>query len=836
MPVEGLETRYGASREFQAALRFLHLRAGKPSARSISRALGDVSHTTVAGLLAGRRIASWDIVRRTVVHLGGDEAEFQDLWMLAAGDTHARGGLGVAPPIALQPSAGLAQLPPQAAGFTGREKELGVLAALLDPAGATEPVVVSAVAGLAGVGKTTLAVEAGHAAVQQGWFSGGVLFMDLHGYDEVPVEPGQALDALLRALGVSAEHIPSGTEERAGLYRSVLAQIPGPVLVIADNASSEAQVRPLLPGTRPHKVLVTSRHTLAGLGARLIDVTVLDEQAAVSLLEAALRAARPEDHRISGDREAAGWLARMCAGLPLALQITAALLTADPALSAKELAGELSDEEQRLGALRYDDGSGTAAPSVAAAFELSFQRLDGTSARVFRLLPVNPGPDASTAAAAVLADLPVSQARTVLAGLARAHLAEAAPGASGRWRLHDLLRLYAQRLSDQNAQADGREQAIERLLVYWLDMAEAASAHLRRAHDTKEAGGFVDRDDALAWLDGEQANLMSAVRMAATSGRDQAAMRLAFRLAEYFSWRRRFDDCLAVTAMGLGAAQRLGDRNNEAVALNNLGAALREARRFEEAITACQDAAEVSRQAGDRPGEAVALNNLGAALREARRFEEAITAYREARRIFRETGDEHSEHIALGILNAAVLPVVERVLGAEHPDTLTTRHNLARWTGEAGDPAAARDQYAALLPVVERVLGAEHPDTLTTRHNLDWFNDGAGLSRRRHDLPAGSAEDAEVLIRHLESQLAETPPSAEPSTTTAYRQVSSQSYWNLRAIAEDEQWSSEEVLTLIEEHLNPALNARVSYHRRTVSGADWRRLHGRIHGSDDGEL
>ena len=130
---------------------------------------------------------------------------------------------------------------------------------------------VSAV-GLAGIGKTSLAVQAGHAASNRGWLEGGVLFIDLHGYDEKPVQPVQALDALLRALGAPAEHIPPTVEERAALYRSVLAQIADPVLVIADNASSEAQVKPLLPGTGPHKVLVTSRHTLAGLGARLVDV------------------------------------------------------------------------------------------------------------------------------------------------------------------------------------------------------------------------------------------------------------------------------------------------------------------------------------------------------------------------------------------------------------------------------------------------------------------------------------------------------------------------------------------------------------------------------------
>jgi hypothetical protein len=243
----------------------------------------------------------------------------------------------------------LAQLPPEVTGFTGRDDELAVLAGLLDPDTTAGPVLVSAVAGLAGVGKTTLAVAAGHAAVRRAWFGGGVLFIDLHGYDEASVEPAQALDALLRALGVPAEHIPPGVEERAGLYRSALAQITEPVLVIADNASSEAQVRPLLPGAGPHKVLVTSRHTLAGLGARLVDVTILDEETSIALLGGVLRAARPSDDRIAADPDAARRLAGTCGGLPLALQITAALLKADPALGVGELAGELSGEKDRLG-------------------------------------------------------------------------------------------------------------------------------------------------------------------------------------------------------------------------------------------------------------------------------------------------------------------------------------------------------------------------------------------------------------------------------------------------------------------------------------------------------
>jgi hypothetical protein len=187
-------------------------------------------------------------------------------------------------PVGAVPIA-LAQLPTAVVGFTGRDNELALLVRLLDAAGTSGRAAVSAVAGMAGVGKTALAIQAGHVAIEHGWFSGGVFFVDLHGYDEVPVQPDQALDALLRALGVPAEHIPPTVEERAGLYRSALAQISDAVLLIADNASTEAQVRPLLPGTGPHQVLITSRNTLAGLDARLLDITVLDDVAAIGLLD-----------------------------------------------------------------------------------------------------------------------------------------------------------------------------------------------------------------------------------------------------------------------------------------------------------------------------------------------------------------------------------------------------------------------------------------------------------------------------------------------------------------------------------------------------------------------
>jgi hypothetical protein len=180
-------------------------------------------------------------------------------------------------------------LPALVTGFTGREDDLAKIAGMLDPAAEAGPVLVSAVAGLAGVGKTALAIHAAHAARKAGWFPGGVLFINLHGYDQVPPQAGQSLDALLRALDVADQHIPDGIEQRAGLHRSTLAKIGEPMLIFADNASSEEQVSPLLPGPGPHRVIVTSRHNLAGLSARMMDVAVLDDQAGVAMIATVLR-------------------------------------------------------------------------------------------------------------------------------------------------------------------------------------------------------------------------------------------------------------------------------------------------------------------------------------------------------------------------------------------------------------------------------------------------------------------------------------------------------------------------------------------------------------------
>jgi tetratricopeptide (TPR) repeat protein len=641
--------------------------------------------------------------------------------VLQGRDVQATFHLPAAAPVAL------AQLPAATAGFTGREDEMAVLAGLLDPAGTSGPVVVSAVAGLAGVGKTTLAVQAGHAARERGWFGGGVLFIDLHGYDEAPVQPEQALDALLRALGLPAEHIPPAVEERAGLYRSVLAQISDPVLVIADNASTETQVRLLLPSTGPHKVLATSRHTLAGLGARLVDVTILDEEAGVELLDEALRLARPKDDRISGDQESAERLAGLCGGLPLALQITAALLNADPVCSARELADELADERSRLERLRYGDGGDGRSVSVEAAFELSYRRLHGGPARLFRMLPLNPGPDLSTDSAAVLADQRFYDVRKSLSYLARAHMIETAPSAPGRWRMHDLMRLYAQRLSDSYADSDGRDKARDRLLSYYLTMTAAAN-DLRALAGTAVRREFRSRDSALAWLHTERVNLVASVIMAADTGRDQAAIQLSAALAEYLSTERYLDDLLATTLTGRDIAQRLGDKGVEGTALCNLGGAMNMVRRFEEAIPTLEAAATTCRESGNHYGEGMALNNLAQALLELGRPEEAITALEAAATTFGKIGNLSTQLMVLNNLGPAMAQV------GRFEEAITALEAAATTCRESGNlyrEGQVRCNLGAVLMEqgrFEEAITALEAAATTCRESGNLYHEGAALN------------------------------------------------------------------------------------------------------------
>jgi tetratricopeptide (TPR) repeat protein len=534
------------------------------------------------------------------------------------------------------------QLPPSTE-FVGRTRELAVLRDILCSDSPTGTVVVSAVAGMAGVGKTALAVKAAHAAMDHDWFSGGVLFLDLHGYDRVPVSPARALDSLLRGLGVPGDEIPPETADRVGLYRSVLAGSTGSVLIVLDNASSAEQVRPLLPGDARHRVVVTSRHSLPQLSARHLELAVLSADEAVGILDAAVRAADPSDARIGGNLPSARRVASYCGHLPLALQIAAALLVFDQGKPVAELASELAESHTRLDHL--DDGE----RAVRAAFDLSYHRLPSDQARLFRLFGVHPGPDVATDTVAALADRDEPVARRMLAELARAHLVEPAP-VRGRWRMHDLIRIYAERVPSHYSQADERQRARDRLCEYLLYRADAADDHLTALPQTPVSAEFTSRDEALAWFDAERATLVAVTSMAADHGRDDIAHHLPARLVEYFSWRRHLNDWLATALISKQAATRLRDPNLEATALSNYGNVLRELHQLDEAVGTCQTAVTLARSIRDRHREAGALLNLGLALRYTGQVDEAISVCSQAYDAFRHVGDQRGEARALNNL------------------------------------------------------------------------------------------------------------------------------------------------------------------------------------------
>ena len=523
-------------------------------------------------------------------------------------------------------------LPRPAAVFTGRDDQLETLLKGLSPHGPGGAVLV---AGMGGIGKTELVLQTAYRALHTtDWFPGGVLFVDLFGYD--PNRRLSAADALLgwlQAIGIPGEHIPAAEADRARLWRSVLAAYVRQgrrLLLIVDNAADAAQVVPLLPTGAEVPVLITSRHTL-DIDARLHDLEVLAVDPAVDLVCEVITHRRGDTDPRVQDRQAMVELVELCAGLPLALRIVAALLADRPHLQPAALAQELDDARHRLDRLSREQ------VAVRAAFDLSYQRLTGEQARLFRLLPVNPGPDIGTAAAARLADLPQGQATILLQDLHRAHLVD--EPAPDRWRMHDLLRLYAGEQPPETT--DETATARVRLFTYYQDSARAADTHL---HPTAAADttGFTTREQALAWLDAEHANLIAVCTSAPGHQLPRTSTDLAFSLSRFLDFRRYFDDWITITTTAVEIFRQTDDRHGEGVALNSLGLALREVRRFDEAITALTQAVEIFRQTDDRHGEGMALNNLGLALQEVRRFDDARSSWGAAIDAFIDSGDAAS--------------------------------------------------------------------------------------------------------------------------------------------------------------------------------------------------
>jgi DNA-binding SARP family transcriptional activator/tetratricopeptide (TPR) repeat protein len=525
-------------------------------------------------------------------------------------------GERLSPPQAVPAAASVtpAQLPADVAGFVGRTDQLGQLDALFAAASADSvPVmVVSAIAGTAGVGKTALAVRWAHQVRDR--FPDGQLYVDLRGYaSEPPLTPLAALAGFLPALGVPVERVPADLNLAAGLYRSVLAGKR--VLVLLDNAGSAEQVRPLLPATAGCTVLITSRDRLSGLiardGAHRIAVDMLPADDAVDLLG---RVVGPG--RVAAERDAAFALADLCGHLPLALRIVAAHLVDRPGLLIASLVHQLRTGD-RLSTL----SSGDELTAVRTAFDLSYTALPADCQRLFRRLGLVPGPHVGAEAAAALTATTPDRAAGQLDRLAAAHLLiETAPG---RYTCHDLLRCYAAERAHLDDDDAGRSAAVDRVYGYYLRTVDCAvdvfAAGLTRlprpatdATDTElPTPRFDNPDQALAWLDVDRPNLVAAVTTAAEHGPYRAAWLLADALRGYLLQRILIVDWLAVAAAGLAAATAADDLHGQAAAELSLGHAYTRQDRHREAVAHAREALRLAGAAGWMAGECAARNNLG---------------------------------------------------------------------------------------------------------------------------------------------------------------------------------------------------------------------------------
>ncbi|MCH0562080.1 MULTISPECIES: BTAD domain-containing putative transcriptional regulator [unclassified Streptomyces] len=542
-----------------------------------------------------------------------------------------------------------AQLPATVPDFTGRAAFVRDLGETLSSAGG-RVMAVSALAGIGGVGKTTLAVHVAHRA--RASFPDGQLYVDLQGAGPRAADPETVLGSFLRALGTADSAIPDTLEERAALYRSVLDGRR--VLVLLDNARDAAQVRPLLPGTEGCATLVTSRVRMVDLaGAHLVDLDVMSPDEALALFTRIVG-----EERVGSERKAALDVVAACGFLPLAIRIAASRLASRRTWTVSVLAAKLADERRRLDELQAGD------LAVKATFELGYGALDGAQARAFRLLGLADGPDISLAAAAAVLDLDTEETEDLLESLVDTSLLESA--APGRYRFHDLVRLYARACAERDERPPSeREAALSRVLDFYLATAARVYAIERpgdRTVEHLEHGGqrgpeFADASQALDWLHAEADCLLACAQQSlkgATLRRAVDLLLAAKDLAESGASSRRYE---TATLAACDAARAAGDAHAEGRARVTLTQVLSNAGRFESAEVEARRAMTLAEASRDPWTTGNAPNELGIIANCTNRYADGEFHLMKAIEAFRADGNRPGEASALCNLSRVLAPM-----------------------------------------------------------------------------------------------------------------------------------------------------------------------------------
>ena len=656
--------------------------------------------------------------------------------VLAAGGGPAEGGGSAA--------AATRTLPRDIGSFTGREAELSrLLAALSGAAGDGGLAGIYAIDGMAGVGKTTLAVHVAHRLA--GRFPDGQFFVPLHAHTagQQPVDPADALASLLLTAGVAAQHIPPDLEARAALWRD---QVAGKnILLLLDDAAGHEQVRPLLPGIAGSLVLITSRRRLTALeDTTVLSIDTLNPADAAALLSRL--ADRPD---LGQDADATAEIARLCGYLPLAIGMLGRQLKHHPARGAPEVAADLASARDRLAVMRAEN------LSVAAAFDLSYRDLTADQRRLFRRLGLVPGPDIDAYAAAALDETDVETARGRLDELYDHHLIS--EPAAGRYLLHDLLRQYSRALAAQGEPADA---GAARLVNYYAHVAAAASKYIATwttAGDRPPPGDppgsapkIASADEAAAWLDAQRPNLHAAVGFAAEA-MPRYAVAIATAMGGFLRSRGHWDRAARQYQTALSAAHRAGDRPGQAGTLDELGLLQQLRGDYPAATATLAQAAALYRDLGDQPGQAHALNHLGLVHQDTGDYQAAAASHRQALALARAAGDPLAEAVSLTDLGQ-----VQQLTGdypaavASHRQALAMFRSLGSRFDEAdalcqlGFAARAMGDYPAAASYLQQ--GLEQFRDLGDRLGQAWALHGLGhLQRATGDYQAASASFSQVL-------------------------------------------------------------------------------------------